>query len=283
MGYDCWVERDSVSEDGVRLTSFVITIPKHCLQEFNTHGMIARSAASFRAIPSYKVVDMTMEGDGFYMPDFGKNQPGMVESDEPYTELEMLMLKKKWKECAEAMAAACHFFFSMGVHKQHANRLMEPFAWAPVVCTATDWDNFFALRTNDNAYPPLRKVARMMYLLRKDSVPKRLSEGQWHLPFIEDDEQERFGIEMAKKVSVGRCARVSYLNHLGERNPFDDVKLADRLISEIPRHVSPYEHVATPSPGLRGHKFRSWLQLRKLIPDENITSFDPDISTWGDL
>jgi thymidylate synthase ThyX len=39
----------------------------------------------------------------------------------------------------------------LGVHKQLANRLLEPFMWHTVILTATEWSNFFALRAHKDA------------------------------------------------------------------------------------------------------------------------------------
>jgi cysteinyl-tRNA synthetase len=41
------------------------------------------------------------------------------------------------------------------IHKQLANRLLEPFLWHTVIVTATDWSNFFALRANPEAQPEI--------------------------------------------------------------------------------------------------------------------------------
>jgi hypothetical protein len=36
----------------------------------------------------------------------------------------------------------------LGIHKQVANRLLEPFAHMSTLVTATEWGNFFALRAH---------------------------------------------------------------------------------------------------------------------------------------
>ena len=46
------------------------------------------------------------------------------------------------------------------------------------------------------------------------------------------------------KISVGRCARVSYLTHDGRRAIEEDIALHDRLVVQTPLHASPAEHVA---------------------------------------
>ena len=47
----------------------------------------------------------------------------------------------------------------LGIHKQHVNRLLEPFAWVEEVVTATEWQNFFSLRTDGNADPAIQAIA----------------------------------------------------------------------------------------------------------------------------
>lgn len=51
MTYDAKILADSLSPDGVRLTTFKVTFPRIVLAEFNTHRMFSRNSASSRAIP----------------------------------------------------------------------------------------------------------------------------------------------------------------------------------------------------------------------------------------
>jgi thymidylate synthase ThyX len=71
----------------------------------------------------------------------------------------------------------------LGVHKQLANRLLEPFSWHTVVVTATDWDNFFHLRCHPDAQPEFQKIAGMMRDVMEAST-HNLYYGEWHLPYI---------------------------------------------------------------------------------------------------
>ena len=76
------------------------------------------------------------------------------------------------------------------------------------------------------------------------------------------------------KISVARCARVSYLTHEGKRDIDADLALYDRLVSN--GHMSPTEHAARPmtlvelSLSLRCGNFRGWVQHRKEIPGEAV-------------
>lgn len=78
-------------------------------------------------------------------------------------------------------------------------------------------------------------------------------------------------------ISTGRCARVSYLTHFGTRDPDADLQLAIKL--KKAGHMSPFEHVATPSYNANSlSNFVGWLQFRKTILGESCFSQETDIS-----
>jgi thymidylate synthase ThyX len=164
---------------------------------------------------------------------------------------------------------------TLGVHKQLANRLLEPFLWHTVIVSATEWSNFFALRCHPDAQPEIRKIAEMMRDAMKASEPTPIP--MWHLPLVDDAEQlhaEGFHGREVALISAGRCARVSYLTHDGKRDPHADMALAKRLLAS--GHMSPFEHQAYPMMTdafdarrrFRGN-FRGWVQLRKTIDNED--------------
>ena len=99
------------------------------------------------------------------------------------------------------------------------------------------------------------------------STPMLVDRG-WHLPLVPDYAELRadgFSVESIARISAGRCARVSYLTHHGQRDPHADLTLCERLIAS--GHLSPLEHVATPRPGRHGN-LREWQALRCSIPCE---------------
>ena len=56
------------------------------------------------------------------------------------------------------------------------------------------------------------------------SVPTQLEPDEWHLPLIRpEDREEASSTEELAKISIGRCARVSYLTHAGTRDLAADV------------------------------------------------------------
>ena len=57
MAYGAKIICDSVSRDGVRLTTFEATFPRYIQAEVNTHRMFSRNSASSRAIPVKKMLE----------------------------------------------------------------------------------------------------------------------------------------------------------------------------------------------------------------------------------
>lgn len=280
MSYTCEILADSVSRSGYRLTTFQITFPRFVLAEFNTHRVFSRSSASSRAIPVEKRIEM-IEDDPFVPEAFAANKRGM-QAGEALDEAAQEQCRAAWLNAC--YYARCHAekLAEIGVHKQWANRLLEPFAWHTVIVTATEWTNFFNLRISKDAQPEIRIIAEMMKAAYETSTPQLPGWHGWHLPLVGE---EKYGddidleprmefINYWVKISVARCARVSYLNHEGKRDPDADIALYDRLISA--GHMSPTEHAARPmfegelASGAWCGNFRGWVQHRKEIPGESV-------------
>jgi len=242
--YEARIERDSITQYGERLTTFVVTMPRIVLAELNTHRMFSRSSASSRAIPVQKQIDRLYK-DPFEPVSWGKNQKGM-QAEEDLSPEQAKRAHDLWNEAMYKAIEGAERLLDLGVHKQLTNRLLEPFMWHTVIVTATEWDNFFHLRDSSKAQPEIQKPVSLMRALYRDSRPKLLGEGDWHLPFEPEDEtqQAAYSIEERIKMSVGRAARVSYLNHEGVPDPVADKRLADTCLAN--GHMAPWEHVARP-------------------------------------
>lgn len=89
------------------------------------------------------------------------------------------------------------------------------------------------------------------------------------VPDYHDLLDQGYQLSEIRKISAGRCARVSYLTHDGKRDPQADIDLCERLVRS--GHMSPLEHVATPS---RHSEFfgnlKGWWSLRKEVPGEAV-------------
>lgn len=273
---------DSVSEHGIRLTTMELNYPRFIHSEFMTHRMFSRNASSSRAIPIEKM--MAQVRDNPAMPiHWGKNQSGM-QANEEITQPEVAL--QLWKFASIDSIYWANHLRCQSVHKQIANRLLEPFQWIKVIVTATEWDNFFKLRLHKDAQPEIMVLAERMKEAMNSSTPKELAVGEWHLPYVDfpGPRGKELSLEKAIKCSVARCARVSYLNHDNSSpNIEKDIDLYSKLLEA--GHMSPFEHVATPMKRYAwfdenwvtgtthmtrdgvfwSGNFRSWIMYRKLL------------------
>lgn len=265
---------DSIAPSGVRLTTYVLTYPRFIHAEFMTHRVFSRNASSSRAIPVKKQIEMIANNPVIPLA-FTKNKAGMQGGEALEGKAEELA-RKAWDFAMFHALDKARMLADLEVHKQYANRILEPFAHITVVCTATEYNNFFALRNHEAAQPEIHELARQMYELYSTNEPKQLQEGEIHLPFISDEERAAIKLETLVKMSVARCARVSYLNHEGKTPTLEeDLKLYDRLVGAAPIHASPAEHqaCAEADPELRSGNFRGWTQYRQTLKDQNITKY----------
>lgn len=144
MKIEAKVIRDSINSINGRITTMVITFPRIILAEFNTHRVFSRNSASSRAIPFEKMVK-AIEENPFIPIAFQKDHKGM-QGTEYFEKEDHNNQRKNWqyramKRCEEARLNA-----SSGLTKQLVNRSLEEFMWHTVIVTATEWENFFALR-----------------------------------------------------------------------------------------------------------------------------------------
>jgi len=238
---------DSISPNGRRISTMQLTYPRFIHSEFMTHRMFSRNASSSRAIPVSKMLS-NVWNDPATPVHWGTNMPGMQAKEElrPFRRLAARVL---WKVAGRTMCAVAWCMSKIGLHKQVANRLLEPWQHIHVVVTATEWGNFFALRCHPDAQPEFQELALLMHRVWSMSVPRKLKYGDWHLPYVTFAERAQHSISEAIRVSAARCCRVSYMNHDGKKTTLDqDLGLYSKLVTADPPHMSPVEHQATPSP-----------------------------------
>ena len=235
---------DSVNVDGDRLITIEATMHRFVLSEFNTHRVFSRNSASSRAIPVKKQLEK-IQKDPALPIEYGTNKRGM-QAGESLKGLFAGQANYHWLKARDAAYIASERISGdLNVHKQVANRILEPWMWHTVIFSATEFDNFFEQRCSPLAQPEICDIANKIRSSIKYSTPNHLGEGDWHLPYIQDDEND-LDLETKKMVSAARCARVSYLTHDGVKDIDKDIELYDRLINANPPHWSPLEHVATP-------------------------------------
>lgn len=266
---------DSISEAGVRITTLELEYPLIIHGELMTHRMFSRNAASNRAIPTIKIIDQVVN-NAFIPTYWGMNQPGM----QAYKELDEQAIHNSMMDWTEARDDAVYWardLVRQGVHKQLANRLLMPFQYIKTIVTSTEWDNFFKLRLHKDAQPEIMVLAEHMKKAMDESIPVELQPGEWHLPYISADDCIKTTTDNFVKLSVARCARVSYLNHDNSTPDVEkDIKLADMLLAA--GHMSPFEHQATPM--RKVNKFSDY-DLIDYLHTEGVSHIDKYMDYWS--
>ena len=303
---------DSLNSVGNRLTTFILEYPRYIHSEVCTHRVFSKNAASSRAIPIEKMIQQVLDNPA--MPEhWGKNQAGMSANEElsdvtvaiehdgglggtqcSWTEhiSPREQAKRIWLKARDKAVASVRQLNELGLHKQIANIILEPWHHIRIIMSGTEFENFFALRAHKDAHPDFQKLAYMMLEQYNASKPKVLSVGSWHIPFGDKvdnlklkntlrssgilKENEIFTFpkfeEYSIKIAIARCARISYFNYEGKDDYEADIKLCDRLFGNNPKHLSPTEHVAQAlGTSEWSGNFRGFRQYRKMFPEENLS------------
>ncbi len=288
MTIEAKIIADSVTDSGAQITTFVLRYPRFIHSELLTHRDFSRNASSSRAVPiERQIKDIRKD---MAMPiEFRRNQKGM-QAGAAYGPFGQWLCRTVWRSAGLFAILFAKIFARIGVHKEFSNRILEPFSHISVIVSATAFANFFALRHHSMAQPEIAKLAELMWGAYQNSFPAYLEPGEWHLPFVDDALIHNTKIDLLHqglnvewelhrtliKRSVAMCARVSYMNHLGKHSTLkEDLALYNRLLGSQPIHASPAEHQAQAAedPTTRSGNFTGWVQYRKLLEGEYITTF----------
>lgn len=128
--------------------------------------------------------------------------------------------------------------------------------------TELDWIK----QSESGAEIHIQALAEAMWDARNDSSPVALEEGEWHIPFGEQMDDDKIGDmvhmnaargetwgpkemdEIKLKIASARCARLSYMTFDGEIDYDKDAALHDMLLQA--KHMSPFEHCAKAMSGV---------------------------------
>ena len=274
---------DSVNMAGERLTTFELTYPRPIHSELMTHRLFSRNAASSRAIPVERLLKALQ--DTPYVPHhLGVEQSGM-QAGAPLSDEDAAACIEEWFVMRDACMAGAARLRGLRLHKQIANRPLEPWMFITVIMSTTSFRHFELLRNHSAAEPHFQHLARLMCASREASIPKLLQAGEWHMPLMYPEDAV-LSLEDQKKVSTARCAAVSYVRHAAKKEHLRDITLHDSLAAN--KHLSPFEHVATPTPGEHHGNFKGWRQHRQdisgeFVPDDpyDISNLFPDAAGHG--
>ena len=260
--------------------------PRPIHGEIMTHRVFGRNARSSRAVPVRTMLDEVRNTP--YVPwHWGKNQKGMQASEECnqmliFKDLENQDLpmtrEEAWLAARDTAANIAEMYMTAGYHKQNPNRLLEPFSWIDTLITATQWQNFLWLRQHHAAEPHLQDLANLVAEAMQYCTLQHLEFGEWHLPYITEEEKRLYHTDVLKKLSAARCARISYKPFNGESSIEAELDRYNLLVTDERVHASPLEHQASPdnfnaANGKWDHShfhgnLTGWIQARKLVPNE---------------
>lgn len=294
--------------------TFELRYPRPIHGEFMAHREFERNGRSSRAVP-VKTMLKEVWRDPF-VPDYiGSNQPGMQAGNE-IMGFKRSLTKFLWRSTSRVACVTAWSMLKLGVHKQIPNRLLEPFSYIDVVITTCSMDNFFALRIHPDAEPHMQELALTMYYALEEYLHCNMAKkDRYHLPYVEEEDREEVVqylidnqmptteaeiIGTLIKLSVVRCARVSYRPFDGKGDIKSELARYWKLIESRPVHASPAGHQAFAdtkgsvkrrrivngkrktivvhddhyeNEDKKGCLHAGWVQFRKTIPDEYVDTY----------
>jgi hypothetical protein len=260
--YSAEVVADSISPEGHRITSVKVIYPHAVHKDMLRHRCMNRNVESFRAQPPEKLIEALRNGHAFEPDVFAQRVKGMGQGEPLHDALRAQYL---WREHLTNSVTIAEEFLQMGIAKQQVNFLLQDLCPLTEIITATDWSNFYALRTElrddgtPMARPEVYKTAKAIKDAIEASHPIQLSYGDLHLPMLTTEDlkekiqrgfsgypSESFEIEgYWVYISAGRCARISYGEFDWQNEPRDvSFKRAEKLLQS--GHMSPFEQQAKP-------------------------------------
>ena len=247
--------------NGVRVSTVEMIFPRFILAELNTHRVFSRNSASSRARSVKRTFAEVMEAP-FVPAPFTRNMKGMSGCTldpedqvgcESYwlrardaavlSALDLMVGEEKRTDLIgddvtkflDVLDAYDMEADTPSVHKQHVNRILEPYMYHTAIVSSTEWDNFFELRIEAAAQPEMYELAVAVKETYDASQPV---ERDIHLPYHEgEDSITAFDV----KRSVASCATVSY-KAPSELNDAAVERIYSGMFAD--KHMSPFEHQA---------------------------------------
>ena len=293
--------KDSIA-NSIRIPTFILEYPRIIHSEFLKHRVLTNNAASSRAIPT-KAIIQNIRDNPAEIVWWGKNMSGM-QAKEELTGWQLKLAKLFHALGRESSILEARLKNWVGLHKQIANRCLEPYQNIRTVTTGTEWNNFFALRDHPDAQPEFAALARMMKEAMDASTPTVLQPGEWHIPYVDSyraedgvvvyfaTPEQPLTLEEALMVSASMAAQESYRK--SDPSLEKAKKIFAQLVESKPCHASPVEHQAmamneypnmyhlhpdmweagvthmTKQGELYSGNFRGWIQHRQLIPNHDV-------------
>lgn len=254
---------DSKYKDN-RVITFELEYPRYIHSQVKTHRIFATNSASSRAIPLDKMIELVMNNP--VIPAWTKNQKGMTGA--PIDAITKGKANDIWLHALSNAVDSVKKLQELGIHKQNANRLLEPFQHIKTILTGNDFDNFFHLRIAPDVQPEMCELAKKMKEAYDKHTPYELKDDEVHCPFFKPVNVKDIDTILT---SVALCAQVSYRK---ENSEPDTVKrIINMLLTAERLHASPFEHICKPMTaeevafGLQKGNLKGFKQLRHAVEE----------------
>ena len=224
------VVADTLSYQGARITTMRLVYPRCIHAQMLRHTALRRNVMSSRAVPTERLLEI-VRTDPYVPNDWRRNRPGM-RSDTRLSGEALLNAVDEWLAARDEALRSAIKLADIGAHKQHVNRLLEPFLCVVEIVTATQdaWDNMLFWRFDQEADPE----AYILAIAVKDALlGSRPITNDIHSPMAYSEDPY---------TCAGRIARVSY-DRDTEKEPVEKtVERAKRMLAA--GHIGPFEHYA---------------------------------------
>lgn len=245
------IQASRCKNTGKEIFTLELEYPRVVHSQLLTHGVFSKNSSSTRAVPLEAAIKQILENPAKVI--WTTNQSGMqgeVVTDE-------LLIEHANYVYHNAMSLAideARTLQELGIHKQNAGRLLEPFQNIKIVLTATEWENWDWLRIHEDAQGEIADLATAMKEARDTAEIMEIGPGEWHVPYVERERSDdgslmyyisEFGDEwlngeQAKQISSSVCAQISYRK--GDYSLEKAEKMEGMLVDGHKVHASPFEH-----------------------------------------
>lgn len=245
--YTAKVILDSISPNGDRITTLRVVYPHAVHKDLLRHRCMNRNVESFRAQPPEILIKNLKEGHAFKPEAFAARAKGMGQGED-IDEIGQQAAQLIWQRHVDHCITTAEQLLELDLAKQQVNFPLQDICPLTEIITATDWGNFYALRTELNgdgtpvARPEVYLTAKAIQDAMAGSKPQELDWGKWHIPFT-TDLADNDTIPYRVAVSAGRSARISYGDYQWwEEEPELGFERAQKLL--LKGHMSPTEQQA---------------------------------------
>ena len=256
----------SINEAGHRIGTFRIETNVATFMQIATSRSATKNAASKRAIPTKKQINAVLS-NGFLPTSYWKNQAKGMQPSEQFELVYQAVLDDMMVEHLENTVEFAQKLNNLNVTRQQVGNLLMPFQVITAIFTFPEYgmENFFRLRCGHHtgSQQEISELACMMRDLWRETEPKLLKYGEWHIPFSTEGLTHQQNIEK----SVACIAHASY-DTIEKQRPLESYKkLHDRLLEQ--KHESCFQHACMAmSDGEFYESFKGFISLRELRKQE---------------